>query len=34
MQHVARFVYRLCINVLINTGLLSYALSILYVILA
>lgn len=34
VQHVARFLYRVCINVLINTGLLSYALSTLYVILA
>lgn len=25
MQHVARIMYRMCINILINTGLLSYA---------
>lgn len=34
MQHVARFMYRMYINILINTGLLSYALNTLYVIYA
>lgn len=32
MQHVARIMYRRCINILINTGLLSYAWNTLYVI--
>lgn len=32
MQHVARIMYRMCINILISTGLLSYAWNTLCVI--
>jgi len=34
MQHVARIMYRVCVNILVNTGLLSCAWNALYIILA